>query len=158
MNDAEKFAYAKHGLKYCPECGQALEPHPLDVSTVSCYMHGDFQLLWIEGQLQLRWKPMRMHPEYIHKIRDISEFHELFRRLGLSKDKLQEAKVNIEKLADITRMYIQQHITFLEAAQLITELEHGHFPEEPNQKQRERARKVLDFYTNKSSTLENDGQ
>jgi NADH pyrophosphatase NudC (nudix superfamily) len=63
--DAVKFTLAKSGLKFCPECGQRLDQHPHNREVVSCYLHGDFLLLWIEGDLTIRWRPLRLASTYM---------------------------------------------------------------------------------------------
>jgi hypothetical protein len=124
MKDAEKFELAKAGLKFCPECGTTLDQHANNVTVMACFRHGDFMLVWVEGDLQVRWRATRMASAYLVKKGD-----------------------KTDQLKEVAGRYAKMTISFLEATQWITEIETGEFPSEPTLLQRRRAREVLDRLT-----------
>lgn len=65
MTDDENFEITKANLRFCPHGGEELEQHPNNPSAVSCYLHGDFILVWDDGHLIVRWRPNKMAEFYI---------------------------------------------------------------------------------------------
>lgn len=64
MDKDQKLELVKSGLKFCPECAKALEEHPNVPDVMSCFVHGDFLMLWVEGDIHVRWRPLRLAPTY----------------------------------------------------------------------------------------------
>lgn len=81
-NIVDKVKHASEGLKFCPECGKKLQSRPLQGDAMSCFVHGDFVVLFVDGDLQVRWSALRMvgiylkeaeQPESIYLENEISE-------------------------------------------------------------------------------------
>lgn len=58
MTDAEKFEKIKESLYFCPVCQAKLDEHPNNVNTKSCFSHGDFILMWVDGDLIVQWRSL----------------------------------------------------------------------------------------------------
>ena len=135
MNSEEMFAHAKAGLKFCPECGKALEDHPFNVVLRSCFLHGDFRLVWIDGALQVQWSATRMVQAYSTKP-TTSPYESLRQRISAANEQTQ-------RIGQVAMRYNDGTISFREATQMITDIETGEYPTEPILEQRRRARGVL---------------
>jgi hypothetical protein len=112
MRDAEKFDVVKAGLKFCPECATVLDAHANNVNVVSCFLHGDFLLIWVEGTLVVQWRSMR-----------IARFH------------IQEAvKTGLSAVAqkEIGQKYVRGEINFADACRMVAVAEgRGYSTREP---------------------------
>lgn len=123
MNDAEKFELAKDGLKFCPECGGPLTKH-LYLHMVGCVDHGDFMLLWIEGDLHVRWRALRMAPAYQAE-KNSPDLHAIF---------------------SIGDMYVKGEVSFIEACKLIAVAYGKEFPNDPSSEDLMMGHSVLDDF------------
>jgi hypothetical protein len=124
LTDPEKFELARAGLRHCPECGKKVVPSSKYLNTLGCTPHGDFMLLWIEGELTVRWVSLRM--------------------MALAKPKEETTIERDRKIYEIGDRYARGEITFLEACQLIACANGQPFPAEPTFQDRCNGRAILD--------------
>ena len=137
MNDNEKFQHIKAGLRFCPECGVALEKRSY-VDTLSCFAHGDMLMVWVNGDIHVQWRALRAAQLNMPAEKIDSEATIERTMYGVETPRKQT-----EKIVQICKWYDDGDITFDEAAEMIHEAEYSQTPKRLSVVIRQRAQQIL---------------